>query len=233
MVRLELNGLVYLEKDRGAYCKYCVLLAENHDSRTNEFGVLVTRTVPLTNWKKATGQTGKLHPHFSKSQHHARAAEFADNFLQTISGKAQPVNQRIDSSRAKQVKENRSKLTSIADAILTCGRQGITLCGHRDDSSDVANEPNKNHSNFLALLQYRARGGDLILENQLNSCAGNVRYTSKTSQNELITVCGDLIRGSILKGIREAQLYAVIADEATDVSNSQQLAISVRLIGIA
>ena len=56
------NGLVYSEKDYGAYCKYCVLFAERHDSRINEFDVLVT--VPLTNWKKATGKTGKLYISF-------------------------------------------------------------------------------------------------------------------------------------------------------------------------
>ena len=147
-----------------------------------------------------------------------------------MSGKAKPVNQHIDSSRAKQVKENRSKLASITDAILMCGRQGIALRGHRDDSSDVVNDPDQNHGNFLALLQYRARGGDSILEHHLNLCAGNARYTSKTIQNELITICGDVIRDSILEEIREARFYAVIADEATDSSNSEQLAISVRYV---
>ena len=32
------NGLVYSEKDCEAYCKYCVLFAEHHDSRIKEFG---------------------------------------------------------------------------------------------------------------------------------------------------------------------------------------------------
>ena len=222
------NGLVYSETHRGAYCKYCVLFGENHDSRINEFGVLVT--TPLTNWKKATSNSGKLHSHFNKSQYHARAVEFADNFIQTMSGKAKAVTQHIESTRTKQVKENRSKLISIADAIVTCGRQGIALRGHRDDSGDVASDPSRNHGNFLALLQYRVRGGDSILQEHLMSCAGNARYTSKTIQNELITIGGDLIRESILDEIKEARFFAVIADEATDSSNSEQLAISVRFV---
>ena len=84
-----------------------------------KFGVLVA--AHLTNWKKTPGKTGKLHSHFSTSQYQARAVEFADEFLQTMSEKAKLVNQHINSSKAKQVKENQRKLASIACAILMCG----------------------------------------------------------------------------------------------------------------
>ncbi|RMX53002.1 hypothetical protein pdam_00024242 [Pocillopora damicornis] len=113
-----------------------------------------------------------------------------------MSKKAKLVNQHINSSRAKQVKENQRKLASIACAIL--------MCGHQDDSSDVANDLDRNHGNFLALLQYRACGGNSILDDHFNSCAGNVIYTSKTIQNELIMICSHLIRGLILEEVREA-----------------------------
>ena len=193
-----------------------------------KFGVLVA--AHLTNWKKTPGKTGKLHSHFSTSQYQARAVEFVDEFLQTTSEKAKLVNQHINSSRAKQVKENQRKLASIASAILMCGWQWIDLRSHQDDSSDVANDLDRSHGNFLALLQYRACGGNSILDDHFNSCAGNVIYTSKTIQNELIMICSHLIRGLILEEVREAWFYIVIADEATNLSNFEQLPISVRFL---
>lgn len=205
------NGLVYSEKHCGANCKYCVLFPELHKLHNNQ--IWRSGCSPLNQLKKTPGKTGKLHSHFSTSQYQARAVEFADEFLQTTSKKAKLVDQHINSSRAKQVKENQRKLASIASAILMCGWQWIDLRSHQDDSSDVANDLDRNHGNFLALLQYRACGGNSILDEHFNSCAGNVIYTSKTIQNELIMICSHLIRGLILEEVREAWFYIVIADE--------------------
>ena len=48
-------------------------------------------------------------------------------------------------------------------------------------------------------------------------------YISKTVQIELISICGNHIQEKILKEIREAGIYSVIADEATDAANQKQL----------
>lgn len=87
-----------------------------------------------------------------------------------------------------------------------------------------------NHGNFLALLQFRIQVGDHVLEKHLKTAAGNTLYTSKGIQNELINICGDLIRENILRKIREVVFFTVIADEATDASNDEQLAISIRFL---
>ena len=55
-------------------------------------------------------------------------------------------------------------------------------------------------------------------------------YTSKEIQNEMIGVCGDIIRNKILQRIRKAQFFSVIADEATDTANDEQLSISIRFV---
>ena len=41
-------------------------------------------------------------------------------------------------------------------------------------------------------------------------------YTSKTIQNELIHICGNIICNKILDKIRKAGYFSAIADEATD-----------------
>ena len=60
-----------------------------------------------------------------------------------------------------------------------------------------------------------------MLENHLKKAAGNALYTSKTVQNEMITICGDIIQGKLLGMVKKAVSFSVIADEATDVANDE------------
>lgn len=53
-------------------------------------------------------------------------------------------------------------------------------------------------------------------------------YTSKKIQNQMIEICGNIVRNKLLDMIRTAKFYSVIADEATDSANAEQLAISIR-----
>jgi hypothetical protein len=224
----KFNGLVYSKKDKGAYCKFCVLFSNMlSDARIASFGALVVE--PLKNWKKATE---KLQEHFGgKCNFHNKALELADNFKQTMSGQQVPIHQLLESSRASQIKENRQKLMAIIDTIITCGRQGIALRGHRDDhTQELKSGPNTNLGNFVELLKFRVRGGDTTLESHLKTSKGNARYTSKSIQNEVIDICGNAVRDSILRDVKDAEFFSVIADEATDSSNSEQLAISIRYV---
>ena len=85
--------------------------------------------------------------------------------------------------------------------MIFCGRQGLAFRGHRDDTPAVREDPDANHGNFLALLHFSVQAGDEVLKQHLRTAAGNALYTSKTVQNEMITVCGDLIRKKILDKI--------------------------------
>ena len=44
----------------------------------------------------------------------------------------------------------------------------------------------------------------------------------------MIQICGDVVRNKILNDIRNSQFFSVIADEATDAANQEQLSICVR-----
>ena len=144
------------------------------------------------------------------------------------------VNAKIDfqvnTTKAKIAAENRliKALINRGDSDFFCGRQGLAFHGHRDDRPSVEENTNSNHGNFLGLLKFRAQAGDKALSNNLKSAAGNATYTSKTIQNNLITICGDLICNKILEIIHQACYFAVLADEATDIANHEQLSISIR-----
>lgn len=55
-------------------------------------------------------------------------------------------------------------------------------------------------------------------------------YLSPDIANELITIMGQCVLGSILAKVKEAIRYAAIADEATDVAHNEVMCISVHWV---
>ena len=106
------------------------------------------------------------------------------------------------------MESNYQYIYSIIKCLEVCGRQGISLRGHRDDeTSDSANK-----GNFKALIDIRIDAGDTILEERLKNGPGNATYISKTSQNNLTECIGEYINGAIV------------------MSNWEQLGIAIRYI---
>ena len=155
---------------------------------------------PFTNFKKASELLGKhFHGIGNSKGHktHQNALHVANMFIKAMEDSSARIENQLSILHSKKVTENRLKLRSIAETIILCGRQGIAFRGHRDDRLSVEENPNSNHGNFLALLQFRIQAGDKILSDHLQSAPANATYTSKTIQNELIVICGDLIRNKI------------------------------------
>ena len=227
------NELCYSVTDNGGYCKFCVLFAKYSPS-VARLGVLIEK--PFTNFKKASEILGN---HFhgtsqggaSKGRHsHQAAVEAAMSFLAFMENRELAIDAQLSSIRRENIAKNRLKLKSIVETIIFCGRQGIPLRGHRDNNPNVQENALANHGNFLALLHFRAHSGDDVMKNHLENAKGNARYTSHVVQNQLITICGDLIREKLLENIRNARFFSVIADEATDTANVEQLSLSIRFV---
>lgn len=149
-------------------------------------------------------------------------------FMSKMENKHQPVTMQINAALAARVAQNRKKLQSILKTVIFCGRQNIPLRGHRDDSRHLSEDGN--HGNFQALLEFRIDAGDKVLEEHFKNANKNATYRSKTTQNELIEVCGDHIRDKLLKEIKEAVFFSISADEAADAANIEQLTIVVRFV---
>ena len=98
--------------------------------------------------------------------------------------------------------------------------KNLALRGHRDDST--ASE-HGNKGNFHALLEFRAKAGGVTLKEHLMYAKRNATYTSKTIQNEMINIISDQITSSIVQEISVNRVFAVLAAEATDSSNKEQL----------
>ena len=111
--------------------------------------------------------------------------------------------------------------------MVVCGRQNLALRGHSDDSK-YFNSPNC--GNFQALLNFRVSSGDSILKNHFDSTAKNATYRSKTTKKKLVQICGGQITETIRKEINENVFYLILADEASDCSRKEQLALIIRYI---
>ncbi|CAF4745198.1 unnamed protein product, partial [Rotaria sp. Silwood2] len=83
---------------------------------------------------------------------------------------------------------------------------------------------------FRALLRYRIDAGDSMLANRLSTASTTAIYISKTTQNELIEICDNLIREQILTEVKHATFFTVIGDETTDVSYIEQFTFCLRYV---
>jgi len=58
----------------------------------------------------------------------------------------------------------------------------------------------------------------------------NASYLSWRVQNQIISLMGDAIQKQILSDISQCKFFSILADETTDVSQTEQLSFSVRFI---
>ncbi|XP_029342185.1 52 kDa repressor of the inhibitor of the protein kinase-like [Acyrthosiphon pisum] len=106
-------------------------------------------------------------------------------------------------------------------------KQEIALRG----SNDFGNVMNTNSfidGNFRALLRFRVDSGDTILEEHLNNGPKNSLYTSPGIQNEIISICGDIIKSKIVQRVNTAECFSVLADETTDIGRIEQMSVCLR-----
>lgn len=94
------NGLVYSEKEKGGYCKFCVLFSQDPYSVHSLNSTLVT--CPFTNFKKASD---KFREHFSGTsgnsahKYHLQAVETAQSFKAVTENKTLPIDQQLSTIR--------------------------------------------------------------------------------------------------------------------------------------
>lgn len=152
------------------------------------------------------------------------------NFLSVFKEPNLDIRNIIDSTRKKQVKENRDKLFSIVETIKFCGRQELALRGTKDSGpiSLKDEEPLHNDGNFRALLRMRIQCGDRKLINHTESMSLNASYMSPTVQNDLIEICGEIIQKQIVNDITEAKMFSILVDETADIAGHEQLSLCVR-----
>ena len=80
-------------------------------------------------------------------------------------------------------------------------------------------------------MEFKVDAGDAVLDEHLQSAKKNVRYTSKTIQNEIIQILGEHIQQEVLDMMGQNQPFSILADEACDSSNKEQFTTGVTFRG--
>ena len=67
--------------------------------------------------------------------------------------------------------------------------------------------------------------GDVKLKEHLENAPRNATYHSKTIQNEIIKTVGNYISSKIIAEVKQTRMFSIMADEAADVSNKENLSL--------
>ena len=217
--------LAYSHKLDGAFCISCVLFGGEYTHNASKLNFLFKE--PFKNWSKAIQ---KFNGHIVNSPIHKTATLRASHFRRSMENEAASVDVQLNHLLSEQVSKNRQKLKPIIEAILLCARQCIALRGHRDDAKLYEVDSN-NPGNLQEILSYLARNGNNVhFQDHLLNAPRNATYRSKTTQNELLGLCGDSVLKSLTEEIRDAKYFSVLADEAADVSKIEQMSVVVRFV---
>ena len=212
--------LSYSSVFKGGLGKVCVLFPQSGFRCYDTFF-----SKPFTNFKKAVGKDGSLEKH-DHSEYHRNACISYQTLKASLQTPENTVQYKINVQNKDMYDKNCRLLTMIVKSINLCGKQNLSLRGHRDDSTSTSS----NKGNFLAILKLLA-GHDKELTEHIEKTPKNAKYTSKTIQNQLIDIIGQNIRKQVLDGLTGKGFYSIIADEVTNkFSNQEVLALCLRFV---
>ena len=182
----------------------------------------------VRSWHKfkscGTKNRGKLVKHFS-SQSHKRALLSYAHFSKT-SGHVDALLDKTKRSALIQEEEdlqqNRRIIEILLDITKTFGRQGIAFRGHGDDKDGNFNQMVKLLSRHCPELKHWL--------NTSRMRPYHATYLSPQSQNEFIEIVGHQVQQRIIRDVKDAGMYSVMADTTPDVSHKDRLAIACRYV---
>ena len=202
----------------GAFCLPCVIFGCNSVKLDKLF------KSPLSLWSSAVS---KFAAHQSSRMHKHCVQDLQIFKVSMQNQRHLDIDQLLSVERSKRIQENREKLAPILKCVIYCGQTNQGLRGHRDDS----NHSEKQQGNFRTLVDFRVDAGDVKLKEHLEIMKRNETYLSKTTQNQLIEATAKFIRENIINDINTgSRFYSILADEAADIANKEQLAMVIRYV---
>ena len=231
----QFDWLRYSKTVDGGFCLPCSLFLAHSSPKFQNQGNLILK--PVHGCKNST-TFFKRHQD-SPNGLHNQCLNDMKSFLLQYEGMVIPVNVQLNEQKMSEIVKTKKFLPSIIDTIILCGHLGIPLRGHRDDSKyyPKAGEYSKcsGLGNFMELINFAIRRGDQELSFHYSNHALNLSYFSKTTQNEVIDICGDLILEQVISSIKHQPnyYYSIIADEAMDSASKEQLSLVFRYVNSA
>ena len=128
----------------------------------------------VTSFKKYNDFPAAARAHVTSGWHRDSMTKF-DSFVSVMNKSSLSVGHQLDSALHKQIESNRNKLLPIVKTLLLCATHDLPVRGKTEE-----------RSLFSALLKFRVDSGDQVLKDHFETAAGNAKYTSVRTQNELM-----------------------------------------------
>ncbi len=198
--------IAYSVSKDGLYCVHCTLF------RTSESQLV---GIPYRDWSNAVKFIDK---HCRSPDHLSAAGEKTQNFTAVTTGQKPSVYQQQKKVGEQKLERTRYAVKSVIATLEVLGRQGLAIRGNTDE-----------RSNFMAMLNFCAETDPLLAEH-LQKADENMKYTSHQIQNEIVDLQGGQILEKILSWVKKAGWFSVIADESSDISKLEQVALILRYL---
>ncbi len=203
------SWLRYSATRDAVYCAYCLLFGKK-ESKYKTFS-----SEPVTDWSNLPKLIMR---HIERNDDHRKSCVMAENYLRVAERQADDVYAQVNEHHRDVVMQHREALASIISCLLFCARQNIALRGHHEDEG-----------NFRALVNLRAET-DPVLRRHMQTAPRRATYLSPDIQNELLNICADELRTTIVRECNRAGVFAFSADECTDVATREQISLCVRFL---
>ena len=160
-------------------------------------------------WRKAL----KRFQEHEKSEMHLEAME-------RLAAKASSshIGVQLNTHYAAEQKFHKIMLLKLLEVIRFLGRQGLPLRGHCEDVESF-------EGNLYQLLLLQSKDFP-----RMRQWLHQKEYISPIIINEIVTLMGQTILKEIIANIRDTLWYSLIADEATDVSRTEQLSVTIQWV---
>ena len=110
-----------------------------------------------------------------------------------MSNPAMRIDSQLMDCNSRNFKFNLQVLPSLVEAVLLCAKQQIALQAHQQDRINFTGPATRNEGNFIAIVRLLAKH-NATLNEHLISGPKNAKYTSKTTQNEILEIAANQIR---------------------------------------
>lgn len=208
--RKEFTWIQYVSEKDVMVCSVCLWALSNNRVRPAVQSVLEGQgkrwIEGFNSWRKGLYAIQK----HNESSHHKECVN-----IKLAEGNAHMMMETLCRRSFKVKEENRRGLKAIFDALLYLARQGQPLRGHTE-----------NESNFKQLLNFCSMY-DSQIKSWING-PNKFKWLGPEIQNEILAQCSHEILRNMVKDIREARWYSLIADETADISRKEQLSICIR-----
>ncbi|XP_066310904.1 uncharacterized protein [Miscanthus floridulus] len=133
------------------------------------------------------------------------------------------IDYHIDKWTDEELRLYKKRLTYSLRCIKFLLLQGLAFRGN-DES-----EESSNRGNFIELLKFLAGNSDEVNKYVLNNAPGNCTLTSPKIQKQIIHYCAIETRKKIIEELGD-EPFAILADESSDISHKEQLALCLRFV---